>query len=657
MFGRKSQPARIYSYGANAPITNEELVIEQMRKGFIYRNKLVDLELERRKKVDDALKSLAPSLEELDNKIAAVEVAVEALFAEMRRENSRARKRGSAPGEVKASLAELKKERAKLFKSRKELRSATFKSEEWKSQSKSIDEWAQNEQRARRAEAAKGGLYWGTYLAIEQSTSDLRTGAPPSKRFGWDGTGRVVVQIQGGIPVHDLMRGGKEKKGRIVPDARLQLESHPDGVWVRGSRRPSPNSGVRVDGDGIAMRKLGTAIAKVRVGSNGRAPIWADVPFVLHRPLPDDGSIKWVYLKRERVGVDFRWSMMFVVSKPTEEAWMKPDAASSGVVAIDIGWRLMDDTEHPGAKQIRAAVWTASDGQSGEIRLPGKFGMVRSTKWEWESSEKDEVGRSWIPWHEGYKKTEELQGLRDDRFNEARSALVSWLRATGVPAWIREFVTKRDSDQILSDAEVIARIEKWRAIKRLVFLVIKWHDNRAPGDDAVFASLSYWRARDKHFLCWLAHQRDQLQAQRFDAYRCAAAFLRRRYSTFVIEARSKKEENPSRPMDLRQFHELPPPDAKPGAVGEKGSQAKEYVRDACLSSLRQCLDEAASELATIPAPGTTFVCSACGSEEKQMDKKVLFHTCSVCSARWDQDMNAARNLLSRYTAGELSHKT
>ena len=44
------------------------------------------------------------------------------------------------------------------------------------------------------------------------------------------------------------------------------------------------------------------ALVWLRVDSAGRSPVWAKVPIVMHRPLPEDGQIVTAWLLRRYVG-------------------------------------------------------------------------------------------------------------------------------------------------------------------------------------------------------------------------------------------------------------------------------------------------------------------------------------------------------------------
>lgn len=637
MFGHESKPSRIYSYGANAPTVNAELVDQQMRLAHAYRNKLVEQELARRAKVDEALLGLSEELRVLEPKIKEADAKVDQAYVALKQQFVKRQKREATP-EEKKDIAELKKARLPLYAERKSLRAALFKTDAWKPIQDKINAWDNEQKKALRAAS---GLFWGTYLAVEGTTKDISKGPPPRRR-PWDGYGKVAVQIQGGLPVttddnHDALMG--------CQDTRLRLAVPEEGVWVRGSRKPAPGSGVRTDTDGVAMRKLGTAVVSMRVGSNGRAPIWAEIPIHLDRPLPADGTIKWAWLIRYRVGLKFEWKFQFVVSK---DVWER-DRAQTGRVGIDLGWRLIDDKAHPGEKCLRVAVWSGSDGKEGELTLPA----IRAKR--------GPMAGRWVPWHEANNDTiRGLESVMSKNMDSAKAKLVQWLKSVRhLPAWLLSAgLTKKDRDAgetALTKEATLARLACWRSPRRLDVFALQWAENRFMGDEKAFAALTEWRKQDRHLFSYAKSLRAQLIAQRSDLYRVFAASMGRRYKTVVLEGEKKEEkrdrdteedEEASTPilMDLRPFHELPPAEKTHVELGQKDSIAKKFVRDACLSDLRKSMKEAVAELIVVPAGGTTFTCSNCKNEEV-WDQKILTHTCSKCRKTWDQDYNAARNLL------------
>jgi transposase len=58
----------------------------------------------------------------------------------------------------------------------------------------------------------------------------------------------------------------------------------------------------------------------------------------------------------------------------------------------------------------------------------------------------------------------------------------------------------------------------------------------------------------------------------------------------------------------------------------------------------------------VDAVDSTRTCHVCGLVEKFDAKQYIFHACSGCGSTWDQDDNAAANLLDRYREREREEK-
>ena len=331
MFGHESLPSRIYSYGTMklGDFPGRDKAEEQMRLAHRYRNRLVEIELARRRAVEEALRRLSPDLVGCELAIEAQERALEVARSSIRRASAEARKKVASPearDAAKTAIAHLKRERAK----RMSLRKALFSSSDWEAEEKRISDEAGAAIRKARAEC---GLYWGTYLHVEGTVK--RTGAPP--RFHrWDGSGHLAVQIQHGMTWAEALAGA---------DNRLRVRHAP----------PTDSKHSQL-----------LHVVSVRVGSTeDGSPVWADVPrVVLHRPIPDGARIKWVHLIRRRIGCSQKWHVQFVVSA---ESWERTDRATSGTVGINVGWRMRPDGS------LRVAAFCGDDGRRGELCLPSRW--------------------------------------------------------------------------------------------------------------------------------------------------------------------------------------------------------------------------------------------------------------------------------------------
>jgi transposase len=180
------------------------------------------------------------------------------------------------------------------------------------------------DKRPLRAKAAEGGLYWGTYLMVERAFDAARVKRKwnyPVKFRGWREGGYMGVQVQ----------------SRVKEESMVLVEKAPD-----------PRTG----------RKAGQRhTVKVRVGKSWSEPVAIE----MHRPL--QGKITWVQVHLRYRGEKEEWAVNFTC-KDTPE---RTDNAFTGVVAIDVGWRIM-----PG-EEIRQAFATGDNGNEYEYSMPEKW--------------------------------------------------------------------------------------------------------------------------------------------------------------------------------------------------------------------------------------------------------------------------------------------
>jgi len=480
MFGNKSLPSRIYSYGANPAIENQKLVEDQMFLAHRYRNAMVEAEIERRKKVDEKLLSLSPSLARIEEKLAAATEELEKLRESIKEDHKLYfTKTAKDPVKTKAIAAQKKLVKG-LYTERKALRTKLFASSKWKKEQEAIEAEALAAHKELRE---KSDLYWGTYLLVEQSMQGSRSGAPP-RFMRWDGDGHIALQIQNGMTVEEALSGA---------DTRLAII--PGRVEVDGSR--TKETGIK--------RKLGTALCKFRIGTDEKthSPIFASIPFHMHRPLPEDAQIKWVHFIRRRVSTHCEWRLQFVLS---QKKWVKEDQAQEGTVGIDLGWSL----DQEGYLQV--ACFAGSDGESGRLFLPAD-------------------------WLGEMKRVEGIRSIRDQNFNDAKALLQAFLRTSKEKSWLKE------------EAKTLPQ---WRSPAKLAWVIQKWRKERIPGDQHIFQAMEAWRLRDKHLYEFEANLRDQLLRRRESIYRNFAADLRRSYKT----ARILK-------LALKEVHELPQAEEAP----------------------------------------------------------------------------------------------
>jgi hypothetical protein len=250
---------------------------------------------------------------------------------------------------------------------------------------------------------------------------------------------------------------------------------------------------------------------------------------------------------------------------------------------IDLGWRLIEDDG-----SLRVAYLVGSDGHTEILHLPAAL-LAR--------------------WH----KARDLQSLRSKYFDSMRTRLSAWLAEHEAPAWL---------------AEACQYLDQWRSPGRLAMLLRTWQP--FPDGDELRRQLQAWQERDVHL--WQYERALQLKAKRLrrDLYRKFAARTRRRYTGIAIEdcdwrklAARVKAERDDQPAN---------------------QTARWQMRLASVGMLRDCLVSQGA----IPSKteDTTRICHACGTLNDWDREIELEHICDECGALWDQDENAARNLLA-----------
>lgn len=269
-----------------------------------------------------------------------------------------------------------------------------------------------------------------------------------------------------------------------------------------------------------------------------------------------------------------------------EGGWSPP--VGSRTVALDLGYRRV-----PGG--LRVAYFFGSDGEEGSLVLPER-------------------------WLEGWDQLAEISSMRDLNFGAARGVLCRALAAaSAVPEWL---------------TEAAAHLEKWKSPRRLRELIEVWRERRWDGDGDLYDTANAWRVQDKHLGEWGEGLRRDLIEQRRHTYYNFAAQLRKNYGTVRMEK-----------LDLRTLAKRPEPEesARDGALVEHRVKA-------ALSILTVILDHSGMEIIKVNPAYSTRCCHRCGAINEFAQPQRLLQTCGECGARWDQDQNAAMNLLDGWNA-------
>lgn len=292
----------VYQYGARPPVEGGELVAAQMSAAHLYHNTLVELHREFAAAREDAKRRHVPGLDDAERAVADLDGRLTELRAAVRKRNAAARRK-TATAEDRQAVADLRERLRDARDERRRLRAAARDNAAYRDE---LDRLVAEYQGERvdpdgprrvggkfKAARAQCGVYWGTYLEVEKAVEaavERSLGPPRFKR--WTGDGRVCVQLQGGLSVPDLF--GADSRVRLEPRPPKQLL-----LWLR-------------------------------IGSEGRAPVWCKAPLYYHRPLPEAATVTGVALVRRQSAVRraadgtwrpyYDWSAHFTVRLASGEA-------------------------------------------------------------------------------------------------------------------------------------------------------------------------------------------------------------------------------------------------------------------------------------------------------------------------------------------------
>lgn len=566
----------VYEYGLLQPTENGERVRDQIRLAHRYQNKLVEIERRRREAVRAAMGEVS-TVAEHTTRLAAVLAELEVLREGIRAARQATRSRVEMAENARA-LA-LRDEARALRAAVKSAKAALKTDPAIVSRLKAIDDVAHQESLAARAEVIEAGLYWGTYLLAEQAMQAAKSGKMDPKFQPWSGDGAVAVQVQSTRPLEDLFGG----------DTRVRVDPLPIGAWSHPSR------GER--------RRLQRTVLHLRVGSDGRAPIWASWPMVMHRPLPAGARVTWAkVMMRQRSphpGHDgrapwARWVVQFTVQVPDTA----PRAVETPrVAAVDFGWRHRPDG-------LRVAYVTGQGGEDREVVVPA-----------------DEV-------FDRLDKAESIRGFRDKGIDSVRTKVASVLADVTLP------------DDV---AERVRSMFAWRSPSRFVALQHALSRLDLSGTEpthqaaiaAVIAELDAWRRRDLHLGQYEGGVRQGGLGHRREIYRRFAADLAERYDVIVLED-----------FDLRATAKK----AKDEETETSTAGLRDQQRRAAPYQLRQAIEQAAgrrgARVIKVSSAYSTRTCNACGKVCAGDMAEAIEYRCEHCHTLWDQDANAARNLLA-----------
>jgi hypothetical protein len=621
----------VYRYGLPAPDVNADVVLDQMRRAHDYCRDLVFIERSRRVAESEIRRDSSAELREREAAVREAEERCETHAQAIRQERKRSRKRTETEA-LRQLLAQArldaKAARAALYETRQafapqcldcrkmksEIMPCPHVSDAAKALRLALDLLDERASELCRGARKLSGLYWGTYLVVEQAARASFAAAlyekdgitlhqPKIPPRHWPGTGAVAIHIQGEpLSVADATSIGNASI-KITPplwgeEFLDQNPVGPPGTASAPSRGYLPNgmtpaSPVRVDGTPARWVHDGAARhgrLRMRVGLDGEMAEWR---LDYHRPLPKDATVTWATVHRRMRGPIPEWSLCVTIDGGLQREAPERNAAT---VAINFGWRQID-------RELRVASWQDSVGTVGELRL----------------TEKD---------IRALRQCEEIRSQRSMAFDLIIAKLRRWVSTSGsVPACLQE---------------AAPHLHAWRSQARLVSLLDRWLVERPVPSGApeavIRAAVEAWAQADR--AAWITEEARRIWSlrRRRAKYREFAATIASRYTTIVWDK-----------TDLREFATRKPT----GEDSAENEQARSNRQLACVSDLRSDIVNACrtrgSMLAAMPPANVTRTCPNCGVVEDRDAAAKVRLACETCTHAWDQDTEgAAKVLLDRY---------
>lgn len=621
-------PSRILSFRVKAILSSVEDVDRQYRMAHEYQNDLVRVELEKRKTYR-ACRSSLPEYAKVERPYLELEGQLEAVRAEINRLEQAARQRVDTP-ELDARAAEIlgKLKRQQILK---DAAAKSVKSDPvLVAVARQADEVAEASIVAIRDDYSQRGLAWGTRGLADQAMQAARKAKMDPKIHRWEGRGRIGVQLQGKNLSSDLKASGRQIAADQKRLKALKMELGKDSAVVkelaerllkakqeRYMQKSPENRGLPVGGlatdtrlqivvppeisyQAKSMRRgdrrrAARTTMKMRIGSTPQGePLWAEFAVTMHRQLPAEGVIKWAWIKKSMLGMHERYHLQMVVEAPS---FLQKVSVATRIeaVAIDFGWLVRDKNV------LRVAYLLDTAGNRREVLMPSSV-------------------------VERLKHADSLRCIEDLEFNKIKGRFLEWISINKetCPPWFQ------DTFQFLPQS---------RSPKNLAWNVREWRNRRFSGDSLIYDDLVAWRKQFLHLYEWEVNERAGALAERKNFYWCLVLELAKMYHNVVLEdfnmtkmvKNSMPEEEDDNPQTQRHNRHM-----------------------SSISELRTCLASTCaawgSQIWLRPAAYTTLDCHAChssGDKHAQWDTAVeRIHTCQEkCGETWDQDFNAAANLL------------
>ncbi len=547
-----------------------------------------------------------------------------------------------------------------------------------------------------KAERKVCGVFWGTYLQVETAAQQARNGIPDPRFHRWTGDGHLAVQIQKGMPTSDVfdedtrirvvaepgrrdrvlffrvcssetgkpvfakfrfkmhreLPPGKVKwvhiiRRRVADHERwlVQFVVETEAVSVAVARQDCVSGPVGVDGvaNATATKSVGVDVGW-RLKDNGdlRVAVAVDEAGVLNELVLPAALIK----KDEHVaGLQSLRSKLMDEMKAKYLAWLSTDEGRASVDDL----RGIAQWKNPG-RFVRVLnpkpAHVPHDDSAPRVKAGANVTVPPSTETPASRLEADASAL--------YRQTPSLR-LASDPGTSSFETPSSRLEADA--SSVRP---ETPAPRIAGDIALLASLASLETptprtagdIAATPPPTTETPSSRSSGDIGSMpvlppdlrAEIEAFLKQDRHLWQWQEHERMKVQHQRREMFRLFSVKLARNYGRVVLEK-----------FDLRVFAKREP--VEDGAQTDSRRYARLRAL-ACVSGLRMTLAVACAsryvEIVNVEAAFTTVDCSVCKKTCTFNAQKDLRHECEFCGVEWDQDENAARNILGSAPDTEVS---
>lgn len=488
--GETAAPIVVRKYGLLPPLDWDEDCMDELRRTNRFWNQLVEIERNNRAQYH-TLVHQSEALREIAQQITVLDIEREAVIAERNQKRAAVRSKTKADTDTQeARLQAIREELSPLYAERKKLMPQARKQME-----EALSKLEEERKAAVKTARQNSGLFWSNYNAVAASYQTARSKAMKEGaqlRFHrFEGVGRFVNQIQGGLSVEDLCAG---KHSQV----QLQLNGTHPGKKEKGILRIK-------------------AFVE-RDENNKPKPRYLHFPIVMERPIPPGSEIKMVTVNIEKVAGKPRYSVTFTcrAENPGEQP------SGTRAAGVNIGWKQVEGG-------LRVATVAYSNGDIGHLLLPTR-------------------------WRERMERVRTLQSQLDEgvnallpRIKEALEDMPLWrneesVAVEGYPEWLHRRLSG------------LVRAPKYGAKSLLALLWdlrMQWElePNTLPLLHELAEDMEKWRKTHKRKWLELENLRDKLLTQRKHIYREFASQIADRAGLVAMDATSYKDAAKVKPVD------------------------------------------------------------------------------------------------------------